>query len=76
VATAALAYRDMSQKRSCRGFGGGVYIGSEASFYRVLHEAGQMVHRGRAKAPEGEVPSHVANGPNQVWVWDITIRFR
>jgi hypothetical protein len=28
----------------------GVYIEKRA--YRVLHEAGQMVHRGRAKAPE------------------------
>ena len=70
----SVEYRDMSPKQIVpRLADKGVYIGSEASFYRVLHEAGQMVHRGRAKAPEKrEVPSHVANGPNQVWVWDIT----
>jgi transposase InsO family protein len=75
VATAnSLEYRDMSPKQIVpRLADKGVYIASEASFYRVLHEADQMVHRGRAKAPEKrEVPLHVANGPNQVWVWDIT----
>ena len=35
-----------------------IYIGSERSFYRVLHAHGQL-HR------------H-ADGPNQVWSWDIS----
>ncbi|WP_221893795.1 hypothetical protein [Bathymodiolus japonicus methanotrophic gill symbiont] len=27
----------------------GIYIASESSFYRVLHKAEQVTHRGRAK---------------------------
>ena len=52
----------------------GTYLASESSFYRVLREAGQLAHRGRAQAartlpkPKG----HRADGPNQVWSWDIT----
>ena len=36
----------------------GIYIGSERSFYRVLHAHGQLHLR--------------ADGPNQVWSWDIS----
>lgn len=51
----------------------GRYLASESSFYRVLHDAGQQHHRGRAAAPNRKVPtSHEASGPNQVWCWDIT----
>lgn len=51
----------------------GRYLASEASFYRVLHAAGQQHHRGRAAAPSRKPPtSHEATGPNQVWCWDIT----
>jgi putative transposase len=51
----------------------GVYIASESSFYRILREATQMAHRGRAKAPQSRVaPTHVAYAPGQIWVWDIT----
>jgi len=52
----------------------GEYIASESSFYRVLHEAGQLHHRGRAQAPKKtKAPTtHVAEGPNQVWSWDIS----
>ena len=35
-----------------------LYIGSERSFYRVLHAHGQLHLR--------------ADGPNQVWSWDIS----
>ncbi len=53
----------------------GIYIASESSFYRVLREAEQVNHRGRSKAP-GKKPDKpeacIANGPNQVWSWDIT----
>lgn len=53
----------------------GVYIASESSFYRVLREAEQVNHRGRSTAP-GTKPTKpkacTANGPNQVWSWDIT----
>jgi len=51
----------------------GVYLASESSFYRVLKQASQQHHRGRAKKPcERVVTSHCATGANQVWSWDIT----
>lgn len=51
----------------------GEYVASESSFYRVLKQASQQHHRGRAKKPSGRVvTSHCADGPNQVWSWDIT----
>jgi transposase InsO family protein len=51
----------------------GVFVASESSFYRVLKEASQQHHRGRAKKPSSRVlTSHCATGPNQVWSWDIT----
>jgi putative transposase len=51
----------------------GVYLASESSFYRVLKQAAQQHHRGRARKPsERLATSHCASGPNQVWSWDIT----
>jgi len=52
----------------------GLYIGSERSFYRVLHVHGQAHRRGRARPPQEPrpVPRLEARGPNQVWSWDIT----
>ncbi|MDZ7803166.1 IS3 family transposase [Thiohalophilus sp.] len=52
----------------------GEYIACESSFYRVLNTAGQLHHRGRARAPKKtKAPTtHVADGPNQVWSWDIS----
>jgi transposase InsO family protein len=52
----------------------GEYMASESSFYRVLRDADQGHHRGRAQAPRPvEKPQpHRADGPNQVWSWDIT----
>ena len=52
----------------------GVYIGSERSFYWVLHDHGQVHHRGRARPPQEPraVPRLEPRGPNQVWSWDIT----
>jgi len=52
----------------------GIYIASESTFYRVLREADQLHHRGKAQAPK-KVPkptSHCAIAPNQIWSWDIT----
>ena len=52
----------------------GLYIGSESSFYRVLHAHGQVNRRGRAR-PQQEpraVPRLRAAAANQVWSWDIT----
>lgn len=51
----------------------GEYEGSESTMYRIMREAGQLAHRGRAKAPSKRtVKEHVATAPNQVWSWDIT----
>ena len=52
----------------------GLYIGSERSFYRVLHAHGQAHRRGRARPPQEprEVPRLKAEGPNEIWSWDIT----
>lgn len=51
----------------------GRYLASEATIYRILRTAGQLAHRGRAKAPRRAEPEeHVATGPNQIWSWDIS----
>jgi len=51
----------------------GVYIASESSFYRVLKSEGQLQHRGRAKRKQSRFPTtHIAEAPNDVWMWDIT----
>ncbi|MDB2384552.1 IS3 family transposase [Endozoicomonas sp.] len=51
----------------------GQYIGSERTFYRVLHDKEQQHRRGRAASPRQHKPtSHCATEPNQVWSWDIT----
>jgi putative transposase len=51
----------------------GIYLASESTFYRVLRTAGQNQRRGRARAPRARrLTTHVAQGPNQVWCWDIT----
>ena len=50
----------------------GVYIASEASFYRVLRENKLLVHRNKAKPSVNSKPKeYVLTGPNQVWSWDI-----
>ncbi len=52
----------------------GLYFGSESSFYRVLHQAGQCHRRERARLTQEprSVPRLRADGPNQVWSWDIS----
>jgi putative transposase len=51
----------------------GRYVASESSFYRVLHEEQLQVRRGHARAPKSAKPKeHVAEGPCEVWSWDIT----
>jgi putative transposase len=52
----------------------GLYIGSESSFYRVLHAHGQAHRRGRARPPQEPraVPRLRASGANQLWSWDIS----
>jgi len=51
----------------------GVYIASEATFYRVLREEKMLSHRRKSKPPvKREKPTVVATGPDQVYSWDIT----
>ena len=51
----------------------GRFLGSESTMYRVLHDAGQMTHRCHARPARAGHPRELrANGPNQVWSWDIT----
>ncbi len=51
----------------------GIYLASESTFYRVLKAQNQLTRRGRAKAPKRRIlTTHRADGPNQVWCWDIT----
>jgi transposase InsO family protein len=52
----------------------GLFIGSESSFYRVLHLAGQCHRRGRARLPQEprSVPRLRADRPNALWSWDIS----
>jgi hypothetical protein len=51
----------------------GVYLCSQATMYRLLRERGQAGER-RAHAihPAKKKPELEADGPNQVWSWDIT----
>lgn len=51
----------------------GIYIGSESTIYRLLRELQQLKHRGRSKPNRNSAPNrHMADGPNQIWSWDIT----
>ena len=52
----------------------GLYIASESTFYRVLHDVDEQHHRGRSSKPRRKSPpkGYCATGPNQVWTWDIT----
>jgi len=50
-----------------------VYLASESSFYRIMREAAQQRHRGRARKPKARpISSHRATAPKQLWSWDIT----
>lgn len=50
-----------------------LYVASESTIYRVMHEAGLMTHREHSRPSKGSKPNcHVATGPCQVWSWDIT----
>jgi hypothetical protein len=43
-----------------------IYLASESSFYRILHDAGQLHRRGRTANPDTtkKPPTYVADGPN------------
>jgi putative transposase len=50
----------------------GVYIASESSFYRILHQNNQQHHRGKSNPGKSKPKAFTATGTNQVWTWDIT----
>lgn len=52
----------------------GLYLASEATYYRVLKAADQQHRRGRSHAPHKHAAptTHSATSANQVWSWDIT----
>lgn len=51
----------------------GVYIASESSFYRILRAENQLKHRHASRPATHQRPdAFEANGPNQVWTWDIS----
>jgi putative transposase len=51
----------------------GRYVASESTFYRVLRQERQLVHRERCRPAMHRRPREkVATGPCQVWSWDIT----
>jgi hypothetical protein len=53
----------------------GIYLASESTCYRVLHEEKLQHRRGREQINDRKVATtHSATGPNQLWSWDITWR--
>ena len=51
----------------------GIYLASESTFYRVLHEHHQLTHRHKQGVAKKHKPTPlVASKPNQVYSWDIT----
>jgi putative transposase len=50
----------------------GVYVASESTMYRVLHDAELQHRRGRARPPNARPREHRADGPWQLASWDIT----
>ena len=52
----------------------GRYIASEATLYRLLHQAGQMAHRRLERAPQkrSKPRALTATDSNQIYCWDIT----
>lgn len=51
----------------------GIYVCSERTLDRILHEEKQHAHRERARPATHNKPrEYVANGPCQVMTWDIT----
>ena len=51
----------------------GIYHCSIRTMYRLLHEHGEVKERRRQlRHPAYQKPELLAEGPNQVWSWDIT----
>lgn len=51
----------------------GLYLGSESTMYRILREFKMNMHRESSLPSKQHSPEPLtANGPNQLWSWDIT----
>ena len=51
----------------------GVYLASESTMYRLLRDQRQLQHRERSAPPQRYEPQvRQAQGPNQIWSWDIS----
>jgi putative transposase len=51
----------------------GIYIGSEATMYRILRERSMNTHRHNSQPARKNSPEPLsASGANQLWSWDIT----
>jgi putative transposase len=51
----------------------GHYLASESTMYRILRKAGEVRERRRqATHPPRTIPELVAEGPNEVWSYDVT----
>jgi putative transposase len=67
-------FRDLSPKQIVPKLADrGDYVASESTFYRILRDCRMMNHRQSSKPPVSKRPKeHAADGPCQVWSWDIT----
>lgn len=66
-------FRDRSPKQIVPSLADrGVYVASESTMYRVLHDENLQHHRGRTRPPSPRPREHVATGPWQLASWDIT----
>jgi transposase InsO family protein len=51
----------------------GIYLASEATFYRIMRENQQLKHRSKSKPKKRKKPMPLqAIAPNQIYSWDIT----
>lgn len=51
----------------------GIYLGSKSTYYKILKEEQMLEHRGREhRKQKREISTHIAEGPNEVWMWDVT----
>jgi transposase InsO family protein len=51
----------------------GIYVGSEATMYRILRQLSMTAHRQSSQPARKNSPEPLsAGGPNQLWSWDIT----
>jgi len=66
-------YRDLSPKQIVPQLADqGVFLASESTVYRILREAKMLARRESSRPPVTRPEAYVAQGPGEVWSWDIT----